>query len=161
MGDIFIQWGIVLLVCRVADGAANRYSLGGRRPPAPVVPLHNESQTPGTCGTHASDWAFDWKRPRSPGVLVSNNALFFTKVASDLQDFYSPCLWQHSPGEKLLPNLTQLCVRDTVYSIAVKISMLLASSVSKQHLQWQTRSQSCPARKDLRMQLGACSLATE
>lgn len=40
MGDIFIQWGIVQLVCRVADGAANRYSLGRGGRPCPQWPCH-------------------------------------------------------------------------------------------------------------------------
>lgn len=62
------------------------------------------------------------------------------------QDFYSPCLRQHS-WEKLLPNPSQLCVDDTEYSIPVKLGRhFLASSMFKQYTEWGEKNKviSCP-----------------
>lgn len=96
MGDIFIQWGTVLLVCRVADGAANRYSLGGGRPlqwPSRTMrtgPQGLVEHTPVTGPLIGKDLS-------SLGVLAANNALFFTKVAWVLPGFL-----QALPQAKLL-----------------------------------------------------------
>lgn len=89
MGDIFIQWGTVLLVCRVADGAANRYSLGGGRPlPWPCHTMSAGSQ--GLVEHTPVAGPLIGKALGSLGVLAPNNALFFTKVASALPRFLQP-----------------------------------------------------------------------
>ena len=90
-----------------------------------MAPLYNVSRTQGACGTHISDRAFDWNRPRSLGVLVPNKGLFSTKVASLLQAFHRPCASGDTPEESRCRNLTEVWVNDAGSSIPVKINIII------------------------------------